>query len=105
MLTLAGLRRSEFLGLHWSDLNFETGELSIVRDRGIIGGEKAPMTNCGARVLPPDSERLALPKDLRYGQSGICGLAHVKDGYIRVNELGRPIMRVASTVVVYVILV
>lgn len=90
MLTLAGLRRSELLGLHWSDLNFETGELSIVRGRGIIGGEQAPKTSRGARVLPLDPERLALLRELRSWQSGIYGLPHVKDGYICVNEFGRP---------------
>lgn len=90
MLTLAGLRRSELLGLHWTDLDFATGELSIVRGRGIIGGEQAPKTSRGARVLPLDPERLALLKELRSWQAEIYGLAHVKDGYICVNEFGRP---------------
>ena len=73
MLTLAGLRRSELLGLHWSDLNTDTGELSIVRGRGIIGGEQAPKTSRGVRVLPLDAERLTLLKELRSWQAEIYG--------------------------------
>lgn len=90
MLTLAGLRRSELLGLHWSDLNTETGDLSIVRGRGIIGGEQAPKTSRGVRVLPLDAERLSLLKELRSWQAEVYGLTQVKDGYICVNEFGRP---------------
>ena len=48
MLTLAGLRRSELLGLHWSDFDAKTGELTIRRGRGIIGGEQDPKTSTGS---------------------------------------------------------
>lgn len=90
MLTLAGLRRSELLGLHWSDFDPETGEISIVRGRGLIGGEQPPKTARGYRVLPLDSERVSLLKALRSWQAETYGLTHVKDGYICVNEFGRP---------------
>jgi integrase len=68
MLTLAGLRRSELLGLHWSDFDATPGELTIRRGRGIIGGEQDPKTSQGARVLPLDSERIDLLKDLHAQQ-------------------------------------
>ena len=90
MLTLAGLRRSELLGLHWSDFDAETGELTIRRGRGIIGGEQDPKTSRGARVLPLDSERIDLLKDLHAQQVVSYGSEEVPDGYVCINEFGRP---------------
>lgn len=90
MLTLAGLRRSELLALRWTDFNDKTGELSIVRGRGIIGGEQAPKTARGARVLPLDQERVVLLRELRARQVNLYGRDAVLNGYICVNEYGRP---------------
>lgn len=90
MLTLAGLRRSELLALRWSDFNTRTGELTIEKGRGIIGGEQAPKTARGARVLPLDQERATLLRALHAAQAALYGAAFVQDGYICVNEFGRP---------------
>lgn len=90
MLTLAGLRRSELLALRWTAFNAMSGELSIVKGRGIIGGEQAPKTARGARVLPLDQERATLLRDLFAWQVTTYGLAAVREGYICVNEFGRP---------------
>ncbi|MGB7981660.1 MAG: tyrosine-type recombinase/integrase [Candidatus Nanopelagicales bacterium] len=90
MLTLAGLRRSELLGLHWSDFDAKTGELTIRRGRGIIGGEQDPKTSRGARVLPLDSEQIGLLEDLHAQQVVSYGSDEVPDGYVCMNEFGRP---------------
>jgi site-specific recombinase XerD len=90
MLTLAGLRRSELLALTWADVNLSTGELTISKGRGLIGGVQGPKTAKGHRVLPLDTERVALLRELRARQAEVYGLAHVRDGWILVNEFGRP---------------
>lgn len=56
LLTLAGLRRSEVLGLRWSDVDMTAGPVTIARgavaDRsGRRGAETAPKTTRGARWL------------------------------------------------------
>lgn len=90
MLTLAGLRRSELLALRWSDFNEATGELTITKGRGIIGGEQGPKTAKGARVLPLDRERTDLLKAMHQWQQTKYGEAAVEGGYICINEFGRP---------------
>lgn len=90
MLTLAGLRRSELLALTWADVDLVESTLSVTKGRSVIGGVQGPKTARGARVLPLDAERVALLRDLRSWQAEVYGLAHVRDGYVVVNELGRP---------------
>lgn len=90
MLTLAGLRRSEICGLRWSDLDLATGTLAIERGRGIVGGEQAPKTKRGRRIIPLDAERVTLLKEWRSWQAETYGLAQAKDGYVLINEAGRP---------------
>lgn len=90
MLTLAGLRRSELLGLRWTDINPISGELSITKGRGILGGEQPPKTVRGTRVLPLDPERLALLSELQERQREIYGPEQAESGYLCINEFGRP---------------
>ncbi len=74
MLTLAGLRRSELLGLRWSDFNDRTGELSVNKGRVPRGGIGKPKTARGYRVLPLDQERIDLLVALLHGIAGRQGL-------------------------------
>ena len=90
MLTLAGLRRSELLALRWTDFDADTGMLTISKSRGIFAGEQPPKTARGARVLPLDPERARLLRSLHDRQIELYGHAAVADGYICVNEFGRP---------------
>jgi integrase len=90
MLTLAGLRRSELLALRWTDFNADTGELAITKGRGIIGGEHPPKTARGERSLPLDPERTRLLTEMRQKQSEVYGPEQADEGYICVNEFGRP---------------
>jgi integrase len=59
MLTLAlmtGMRRGELLGLRWSDIDFETGNLHISRSVGYVTGcgfvEAEPKTAASNRTIP-----------------------------------------------------
>lgn len=90
MLTLASLRRSELLALRWTDFDSDTGMLTISKSRGIFAGEQPPKTARGARALPLDIERARLLRALRARQVELYGLDAVADGYICVNEFGRP---------------
>lgn len=90
MLTLAGLRRSELLALHWTDFDAVSGALTINKSRGIFGGEQGPKTAKGARILPLDQERADLPRALRATQVDLYGTDKVEAGYICINEFGRP---------------
>ena len=90
MLTLAGLRRSELLALRWTDFNGDTGELAITKGRGIIGGEHPPKTARGERRLPLDPERTRLLSEMRTKQREVYGAEQADEGYICINEFGRP---------------
>ena len=53
-----GMRRGELMGLQWDDLNFQTGELQIVRQACAVNGKieiSVPKTKSSIRtvVLPP----------------------------------------------------
>jgi site-specific recombinase XerD len=90
MLTLAGLRRSELLGLRWSDFDPSTGELTVRRGRVALGGEGETKTARGRRVLPLDQERVDLLVAYAAWQLATYGAEQATDGLILVNELGRP---------------
>ena len=97
MLTLAGLRRSELLGLRWSDFNATTGELTVQRGRVAQGGVGETKTVRGRRVLPLDRERVQLLVTLRDRQEAHYGEEQATNGFILVNELGRPMRPEAWT--------
>jgi len=90
MLTLAGLRRSELLGLRWSDFDTRTGELAITKGRVAQGGIGKPKTARGHRILPLDQERIDLLKELKARQLETYGDEQARDGFIVINELGKP---------------
>ncbi len=90
MLTLAGLRRSELLGLRWTDFDPTTGELAVSRARVAKGGVGQPKTTRGRRILPLDPERVDLLVDLREWQSQTYGAEHIANGLVLVNAFGRP---------------
>lgn len=54
MLTARGLRRGEVLGLKWSDIDWEAGEVKIMRTRTYVAGEDVigtPKSKSSRRVL------------------------------------------------------
>ncbi len=90
MLTLAGPRRSELLGLRWSDFDSDPGELAVNRGRVAKGGIGQPKTTRGRRVLLVDAERARLLVALREWQASTYGPDQVVNGFILINEFGRP---------------
>ena len=95
VLTLYGLRRSEVLGLRWSDYDSGGGTLAIQRSRTQAGSKGsavgAPKTERGRRQLPIDRETADLFAALRRVQAGVYGISQAKDGFIVVNEIGMPL--------------
>lgn len=96
VLSLLGLRRSEVLGLRWSDIDFEAGTLSIRRARVQIGGSRQinvtdPKTANGRRTLPMPEDLVGALKRLRASQMQEFGLATVRDGYLGLDAAGEPI--------------
>lgn len=97
LLTLAGLRRSEVLGLQWHDLDFEQRTLTVARGRVQIGGTKRvdvddPKTRNGFRTLPLPTRILEALRSLRQDHMQRFGLEYVRGaGWIGVDAVGRPI--------------
>lgn len=55
LLTLAGLRRSEVLGLRWADVDLDAGTITVAQGRVVVGGGTvtgAPKSTRSARTLP-----------------------------------------------------
>jgi integrase len=96
LLTLNGLRRSEVLGLRWSDIDLQAGTLTVQRGRVIVPGgtaEGKTKTRRGKRTLPLSAipELMAALRALRKAQLAAFGAEHVRTGYLAVDEHGEPI--------------
>jgi len=95
LLTLYGLRRSEVMGLRWSDINLATGTLAITRARVDVNGERSaegpPKTRLGARTLELPADLLCELRTLRDEQGSAFGFEHVRTGYLAVDVLGEPV--------------
>lgn len=104
LLSLAGLRRSEVLGLKWSDVNLEERTLRVQRGRVEIGGRGKELTGSetsteigrtktsnGVRTLPLPAAILDALKRLRNRQMRDLGLGQVRDGFVAVNAVGQPL--------------
>lgn len=97
LLTLAGLRRSEVLGLQWQDVDFEQQTITICRGRVQIGGTKRievddPKTRNGFRTLPLPKRIVDSLKALRADHMQRFGLEYVRgEGWLGVDAVGRPI--------------
>lgn len=94
-LSQNGLRRSEVLGLRWSDIDIMAARLNVTRSRVDVAGSQSvigePKTQRGRRTLPLDPELLAVLKRTRAEQQEIYGLAQVRDGFLVVDEFGQPL--------------
>jgi integrase len=95
LATLYGMRRSEVLGVRWSDVDLTAGTLSVAR--GVVAdsaGRRSeptdPKTLRGRRTLPLPSDVLVALRQLRERQGAEFGFEHVRTGYLAVDELGVP---------------
>ena len=62
LLTLARLRRSEVLGLRWTDVDLDAGKITVAQGRVVVGGGTvtgAPKSTRSARTLPMPPDVLA----------------------------------------------
>ncbi|MGZ5357214.1 MAG: site-specific integrase, partial [Solirubrobacterales bacterium] len=98
LLSTAGLRRGEALGLRWQDLNLETRRLAVVRSLTQRGRELAftePKTRRGRRSLALDARTVAILNAHRRRQLEerlALGLGRpAPDGLIFTDPLGEPL--------------
>jgi integrase len=95
LLSLSGLRRSEVLGLMWSDLDLEVGNLSVRRSRVQVGKDEhigKTKTSRGTRTLPLSGDALDALKAWRAAVAGDLGLQVVTgERFVFVDQGGTPI--------------
>ena len=51
LLTLAGLRRSEILGLRWADVNFDAGTVTVAQGRVVVAGQRSRSASVRANLV------------------------------------------------------
>jgi integrase len=98
LLTLAGWRRSEVLGLLWSAVDFDAGAVSVAQGRVVVRGAgtstAAPKSERSRRTLPMPSDVMLALRALSAQQKRekvAFGPAWTDTGLIAVNENGSPI--------------
>ena len=96
LLTLAGLRRSEVLGLRWADVDHDAGTITIAQGRVVIGGGTvtgAPKSARSARTLPMPRDVLAALRAFKTQQAKEhleLGAGWPDTGLVAVNADGSP---------------
>jgi integrase len=98
LLTLAGWRRSEVLGLAWSAVDFEAGTVSVAQGRVVVRGAGtetgAPKSERSRRTLPMPTDVMAALRTLNAQQKRerlALGPTWTDTGLIAINEDGSPI--------------
>jgi integrase len=98
LLTLAGLRRSEILGLRWSDVDLEAGTVSVAQGRVVVAGQGTvtgdPKSKRSRRALPMPTDVLSALRALKVRQAEerlALGAGYPDTGLVAVNEDGTPI--------------
>lgn len=98
LLTLAGLRRSEVLGLRWADVDFDAGTVTVAQARVVVAGQGTvtgdPKSKRSRRALPMPGEVLTTLRDLKTQQKRerlSLGAGYRDSGLVAVNEDGSPI--------------
>lgn len=98
LVSMYGLRRSEVLGLRWSDVDLDTGTLRVRRGRVAVGSEvvegrtKAPKRSDRTLPLPDElTEALRTFKTARKREALAVGVPWDDRGLVAVREDGDPI--------------
>ncbi|WP_267293250.1 site-specific integrase [Mycobacterium hackensackense] len=98
LLTLAGLRRSEILGLRWSDVDFDAGTVTVAQGRVVVPGVGTitgdPKSKRSRRALPMPADILAALRTFKAQQASerlAFGNSYRDSGLVAVNEDGSPI--------------
>ena len=88
LLATTGMRRSEVLGLRWSDVDFDDRSLSIIRTLTVVDGRpvvSAPKTAASRRLVYLDSSTVDALRAHR-DRSTVS-----RDGYVFQSGDGRPV--------------
>ncbi|QLL05594.1 site-specific integrase [Mycobacterium vicinigordonae] len=97
LLTLAGLRRSEVLGLRWADVDQDAGTITVAQGRVVVGGGTvtgAPKSARSARTLPMPRDVMAALRTFKTRQAEehlALGAGWPDTGLVAVNTDGSPI--------------
>lgn len=98
LLTLAGWRRSEVLGLTWAAVDFDAGTVAVTAGRVVVRGAGTttgePKSARSRRVLPMPAEVMAALRALRTRQAAerlAFGEGYPDAGLLAVAEDGSPI--------------
>lgn len=98
LLTLAGLRRSEVLGLRWSDVDLTTCTVSVAQGRVVVPGEGTvtgdPKSKRSRRALPMPKDVMAALRTFKVQQAEerlALGNGYPDTGLVAVNIDGSPI--------------
>lgn len=97
LLTLAGLRRSEVLGLRWADVDLDAGTITVAQGRVVVGGGTvtgAPKSTRSARTLRMPRDVLTPLRAFKTRQAEehlALGGGWPDTGLVAVNADGSPI--------------
>ncbi|WP_231748754.1 site-specific integrase [Mycobacterium sp. M26] len=98
LLTLAGLRRSDVLGLRWSDVDFDAGTVSVAQGRVVVQGVGTvtgdPKSKRSRRAFPMTPEIFPALSTFRVQQAAerlALGNDYRDSGLVAVNEDGSAI--------------
>ncbi|WP_237077166.1 site-specific integrase [Mycobacteroides abscessus] len=97
LLTLAGFRRSEVLGLRWADVDLAAGTVSVAQGRVVVTGGTAtgePKSGRSKRTLPMPADVIAALRALKVAQATerlALGGGWPETGLVAVNADGTPI--------------
>jgi integrase len=98
LLTLAGLRRSEILGLRWSDVDLDAGTVSVAQGRVVVEGRGTvtgdPKSKRSRRALPMPADVLTALRAFKVRQAEerlALGERYPDTGLVAVNDDGSPI--------------
>lgn len=97
LIAATGLRRGEAIGLHWKDVNLETGELKVRHTLGRVGTElliTEPKTARARRTIPLSAPMVKLFKAQRAAQAAEklkAGNQWTESGLVFTTEFGGPV--------------
>ncbi|MEH6795662.1 MAG: site-specific integrase [Rhodococcus sp. (in: high G+C Gram-positive bacteria)] len=98
LLTLAGWRRSEVLGLTWDRVNFDDGTVTVAAGRVVVRGRATvigdPKSARSRRTLPLPADIMTALRTARTNQARerlALGSGYVDSGFVAVSEDGTPI--------------
>jgi integrase len=97
LLAMTGMRRSELLGLRWSDVDFDAGHVTIRQAVTVVNGEEivdAPKSRRSRRVIDVDTGTTALLAAHRDRQASALARVDLEvpqGGRVFTNDIGEPI--------------